>query len=154
LALLYYPEIYPECLDDPDECYFPNYRPKDDWGGGAWVQTADKSGILIFGRKGLGDNCYGTPEECGGDACDPYKGYHAYPYEPQILFYDPAELEQVIAGTREPWEVLPYEVYSPLSEVIDQECATLGAAAYDQQRGLIYVTEQGAGPWGETMVHV
>ena len=60
LALLYYPTIYPACLDDPDECYFPNYRPKDDWGGGAWVQTADKSGILIFGRKGLGDNCYGT----------------------------------------------------------------------------------------------
>jgi hypothetical protein len=154
LALLYYPEIYPECLDDPDECTFPNYRAKDDWGGGAWVQTADRSGILIFGRKGLGDNCYGTPEECGGDACDPYKGYHAYPYEPQILFYDPGELEQVIAGTRQPWEVVPYEVYRPLNEVIDQECATLGAAAYDQERRLIYVTEQTAGPWGETVVHV
>jgi len=154
LALLYYPEIYPECLDDPDECTFPNYRPKDDWGGGAWVQTADQSGVLIFGRKGLGDNCYGTPEECGGDPCDPYKGYHAYPYEPQILFYDPEELKEVTAGTREPWEVMPYEVYSPVSEVLDQECATLGAAAYDQERGLIYVTEQEAGPWGETVVHV
>jgi hypothetical protein len=154
LALVYYPEVYPECLDNPDECYFPNYRPKDDWGGGAWVHTSDKSGILIFGRKGLGDNCYGTPEECGGDACDPYKGYHAYPYEPQILFYDPEELKEVMTGIREPWEVVPYEVYRPLNEVLDQECATLGATAYDQERGLIYVTEQEAGPWGETVVHV
>jgi hypothetical protein len=154
LALLYYPTVYPECLDDPAECYFPNYRAKDDWGGGVWVQTADKSGILIFGRKALGDNCYGTPEQCGGDACDPYKGYHAYPYEPQILFYDPEELKEVMAGTKEPWEVVPYEVYSPLNEVLDQECATLGAATYDQERGLIYVTEQVAGPWGETAIHV
>jgi len=160
LALVYYPTVYPACLDDPAECYFPNYRAKDDWGGGAWVQTADslkatgKSGILIFGRKALGDNCYGTPEQCGGDTCDIYKGYHAYPYEPQILFYDPEELKEVIAGTRQPWEVVPYEVYRPLSEVLDPECATLGAAAYDRERGLIYVTEQTAGPWGETVVHV
>jgi len=118
------------------------------------VQTANRSGVLIFGRKGLGDNCYGTQEECGGDPCVPSKCYHAYPYEPQILFYDPEELREVIAGTREPWEVLPYEVYSPANEVIDQECAILGAVAYDQGRGLIYVTEQEAGPWGETVVHV
>jgi hypothetical protein len=35
LALLYYPEIYPGCLDDPNQCYCPNYRPKDVWDGGA-----------------------------------------------------------------------------------------------------------------------
>ncbi|MBL7184267.1 MAG: DNRLRE domain-containing protein [Anaerolineae bacterium] len=154
LALLYYPEIYDCVWEDPDVCHFPDYRAMDNWGGGAWVQTANRSGILIFGRKGLGDNCYGTQEECGGDPCVASKGYHAYPYEPQILFYDPGELKEVIAGTREPWEVLPYEVYSPVNEVIDQECAILGAVAYDQERGLIYVTEQVAGPWGETVVHV
>lgn len=154
LALLYYPEIYPGCLDNPTECHFPDYRPKDTWGGGAWVQTAHRSGVLIFGRKGLGDNCYGTQAECSGDPCDMYKGYHAYPYEPQILFYDPAELSEVAAGTREPWEVLPYEVYSPTDEVLDQECATFGAAAYDGERGLIYATEPEAGPSGETVVHV
>jgi hypothetical protein len=46
------------------------------------------------------------------------------------------------------------EGWKAANEVLDQECATLGAAAYDQDRGLIYVTEQGAGPWGETVVHV
>jgi hypothetical protein len=154
LALLYYPDVYPGCMDDPDQCYFPNYRVTDDWGGGAWVQTADKEGILIFGRKALGDNCYGTPEECGGDPCNMYKGYHAYPQEPQILFYDPQELVEVVAGTREPWEIVPYIVYKPVNEVINQECTVLGAVAYDQEMGLIYVAEHTGEPYGVTVVHV
>ena len=153
LALLYYPEIY-ACVDDPAECHFPGYRPADDWGGGAWVQSAGASAVLIFGRKGLGDGCYGTPEECGGDPCRPSKGYHAYPYQPQILFYDPEEIKAVLAGSKEPWEVLPYEIYSPADKVIGGECATLGAAAYDRERGLLYVAEREAGPSGETVVHV
>jgi len=153
LALLYYPEIY-ACVDDPAECHFPDYRPADDWGGGAWVQSAGASAILIFGRKGLGGSCYGTPEECGGDPCRPSKGYHAYPYRPQILFYDPEELKAVLAGTKEPWEVLPYEIYSPADKMIGGACAALGAAAYDRERGLLYVAEREAGPDGETVIHV
>jgi hypothetical protein len=154
LPLLYYPENYPGCLDDPAQCAFPGYRPADDWGGGAWIEMAGRAAILIVGRKGLGENCYGSPETCGGDACNPYQGYHAYPYQPQILFYDPAELTAVVAGTRQPWEVVPYAVYNPLDRVLRPECATLGAAAYDRARGLLYVTEEEAGPWGETVVHV
>ncbi len=151
-ALLYYPEIY-ACINDPAQCHFPDYRPKDSWGGGVWVQTSARRGILIFGRKGLGDNCYGTQAECSNDPCDMYKGYHAYPYEPQILFYDPQELTEVLAGTREPWEVLPYETHT-VTEVLGGECATLGAATYDEARGLIYVAEQTIGSGGRTAVHV
>ena len=152
LALVYYPESI-ECLwDDPALCCFPGYRASDIWGGGAWVEAGGRSAILVFGRKALGDNCYGG-QSCG-DPCDPSKGYHAYPYEPQILFYDPEDLREVIAGTREPWEVLPYEVHSPTNEVLHPECAIFGAVACDGKRGLLYATEQTAGPWGETVVHV
>jgi hypothetical protein len=126
----------------------------DNWGGGVWLQTGSGRGILIFGRKGLGDNCYGPAESCSGDPCSPYQGYHAYPYQPQILFYDPEELTEVMAGTKEPWEVLPYAIHSPEDEMVVGECAILGAAALDRERGLLYVTEQEAGPWGETVVHV
>ena len=82
------------------------------------------------------------------------KGYQAYPYEPQLLFYEPTQLAEVVAGTREPWEVLPYEVYSPADKVFGGECATLGAAAYDREKGLLYVAEREAGPSGEAVVHV
>jgi hypothetical protein len=163
LALLYYPEIV-ECVWEgegdinehpaPGVCDFPDYRAMDNWGGGVWLQTGSGRGILIFGRKGLGDNCYGPAESCSGDPCSPYQGYHAYPYQPQILFYDPEELTEVMAGTREPWEVLPYAIHSPEDEMVGGECAILGAAALDRERGLLYVTEQEAGPWGETVVHV
>jgi hypothetical protein len=138
----------------PGVCDFPGYRAADNWGGGAWVEAEDGSGVLIVGRKALGENCYGTQADCRGDPCDAYKGYHAYPYEPQILFYDPDDLSAVIAGTWDPWEVLPYAVYSPAQEVFDRDCAVLGAAAYDPERDLLYVAEQEAGPWGETAVHV
>ncbi|MFQ6100810.1 MAG: hypothetical protein ACE5OS_06195 [Anaerolineae bacterium] len=154
LALVYYPEIYDCVWNDPAECHFPGYRAADSWGGGAWVQSAGGSAVLIFGRKGLGDSCYGTEAECGVDPCDPSKGFHAYPYQPQILFYDPEEIKAVRAGTKEPWEVLPYEIYSPAAQMIGGECATLGAAAYDRERGLLYVAEREAGPDGETVVHV
>jgi len=163
LPLLYYPEIY-QCVWEaegdinehpaPGVCHFPNYRAMDNWGGGVWVETASKRGILIFGRKGLGDNCYGSTVLCGADPCATSSGYHAYPYEPQILFYDPEELKEVLDGTREPWEVLPYETYSPADVVIGGECNFLRAAAYDRERGFIYVTEREAGPFGETVVHV
>jgi hypothetical protein len=163
LALLYYPEI-PECVWEtegdinenpaPDLCHFPNYRAADAWGGGVWLETESQRAILIVGQKGLGDNCYGSAEACGGDPCSPYQGYHAHPYEPRILFYDPQELQAVRAGTKEPWEVLPYATLTPTDEVFGGACAALGAATHDRERGLIYVAEQEAGPCGETVIHV
>jgi hypothetical protein len=162
LALVYYRDIY-ECIWEGEEdinehpapgvCDFPGYRGMDNWGGGAWAQTPDESGILIVGRKGLGDNCYGSTDLCGEDPCAPSSGYHAYPYEPQILFYDPEDLREVVAGTRDPWEVLPYAVHT-VEEVFEPQCAVLGAAAYDRERGFVYVSKGEAGPWGKTAVHV
>jgi hypothetical protein len=163
LALLHYPELY-DCVWEsegdirenpaPGTCHFPDYRAKDDWGGGGWIQTTEKAAILIFGRKGLGDNCYGTQAECGGDPCDMYKGYHAYPYEPQILFYNPAELIEAMGEATDPWDVLPYAVHRPTGEVFDPTCARFGAVAHDREMGLLYATEREAGSWGETIVHV
>ena len=163
LALLYYPENI-ECVWEgdgdinehpaPGVCDFPDYRGADHWNGGAWVQSENKSAVLIFGRKGMGDNCYGSEETCGADPCATSSGYHAYPYQPQILFYDPEEIKAVLAGAKEPWEVLPYEIYNPADKMIGGACAALGAAAYDRERGLLYVAEREAGPDGETVVHV
>jgi hypothetical protein len=151
LALVYYRERFDCAWNESSEmiprpasgaCDFPDYRAFDSWTGGAWIQTGEVRAILIFGKKAKGDNCYGTPEGCGGDPCHTGKGYHAYPYEPRVLFYDPEDLKDVISGSKKPWETLPYESYSLADTVIGGECATLGAVAYDEERGLIYVTEQ------------
>jgi hypothetical protein len=155
LALVYYPEDY-DCIgNDFSQCYYPDYRADDNWGGGAWVKAGSRSAVLIFGLKGLGDNCYGTPgESCPESLCSDSQGWNSPPYEPQILFYDPSELAEVAAGSKQPWEVVPYAIHRPLSEVLVSGCARLNAVAYDADRNLIYVTESEAGPWGETAIHV
>lgn len=154
-ALLYYPEDY-DCTGNVfDACYFPGYRVDDDWGGGAWIPNGTESTVLIFGIKGLGDNCYGIPgEDCPENPCSDSKGWHSPPYEPQILFYDGAELLDAAAGNRDPWAVYPYEIARPAIHMFNPECASLNAVAYDEANQRLYVTERQAGPWGETAVHV
>ena len=155
-ALVYYPWVY-ACSEDNafDECYFPGYRVDDSWGGAAWVDTGALHGILLFGLKGLGDNCYGDPGvECPAPACDPYRGWHSDPYQPRVLFYDPDQLAEVAAATRNPWDVLPYASQALTAEVFDPSCGRLAGVAHDAVNGLIYVTEAEAGVDGETAVHV
>ncbi|MCF8083332.1 MAG: hypothetical protein K9M96_09565, partial [Deltaproteobacteria bacterium] len=163
LCLLYYREIYAcvwegeEDINEipaPGECDFPGYRAFDHWNGGAWIEAGGTSAIVIVGRKGLGPNCYGTQAACSGDPCDMYKGYHAYPYDPRILFYDPNDIIEVLQGTRDPWTILPKETHTLQDIVLDPSCAEPGAAAYDPERNILYITEQEAGPNGDTVVHV
>jgi hypothetical protein len=155
LALLYYRENL-ECTDnDFEECDYPGYRVADEWGGGAWIEAGSLGAVLVFGLKGLGDNCYGTPgQDCPPSLCSPYKGWHSSPYEPQILFYDPDDLVAVVEGDSQPWEVEPSRIHRPTDVVFEPDCARLGAASYDRQRRLLYVAERIAGPWGATAVHV
>lgn len=155
LALLYYP-VVPDCVERDDTlCHFPNYRAADDWGGGAWIEAGDKTAVVIMGRKGLGANCYGIPgEDCQPSLCTSDKGWHADPYEPQLLFYDPADLAAVAAGAKAPWSVLPYTTYRPTQELLRPDCGILNAVAYDATRQLLYATESTAGPAAETVVHV
>jgi hypothetical protein len=162
--LLYYPEYIP-CVwaDDtvinpipaPDTCAFPNYRAVDHWAGGAWIVAGERAAVLFFGRKGLGANCYGSAETCGEDSCKISQGYHAYPYQPQILFYDPDDLLAAARGERDPWSVLPYRSYAATDSILGRaDCAILGAAAWDAGRHRLYVVEQQVGDAGTTVVHV
>lgn len=153
---LFYYRWFLECTENQFEhCDFEGYRVDDQWGGGAWVDTGNKAAILIFGLKGLGDNCYGDPGvECLPNACEPYRGYHSDPYEPQILFYDPDQIQEVVEGTREPWAIQPIHVYSPQDEVFDPDCGVLASVAFDRENGLIYVAESAAGEWGDAAIHV
>ncbi|MCP4688562.1 MAG: hypothetical protein GY859_10960, partial [Desulfobacterales bacterium] len=146
LALVYYPEIY-ECVwEDPAVCHLPGYRAVDNWGGAVWAFTSEQSAILVTGRKGLGDNCYGEYTDCNNDPCSTSRGYHAWPYETQILFYDPMEITNVVGGSAQPWDVLPYATHTPSSEVFNPSCGVLGAAAYNDENRMLYIAEKVGGP--------
>lgn len=163
-TLLYYREFY-DCVwiaenqiqPEPAAgvCDFPGYRAADRWQGGAWIEAGERAAVLLFGRKGQGVNCYDTGANCSNDPCMASKGYHAYPYQPQILFYDVDALLLSTSGHQEPWIVLPYSVQAVTDITLGRsDCAVLGATALDRDNQRLYVAEQQAGPNGETVIHV
>jgi len=121
-------------------------------GGLALIQGTRTA--LYFGSIGTGTHCYGygtsdaslsgTNGPNGVPWCyDPTntdKGSHAYPYKYQIWAYDLNDFAAVKAGTKQPWDVVPYGVWRldlPYTEVH----ARLGGVAYDPARQVIYLTQ-------------
>lgn len=129
--------------------YYPDWTPCDEWNGGAWLTSGNKSAVVIVGLKGLGTTYYGIG---GGNNCFSSKGYHCDPYEPQLLFYSPQDLADVAAGTKKTYEVLPYAIMN-LSECFMDRCAQRPeSAAFDSKNGILYVVQ---GHLGEKpVVHV
>ncbi|MCA9997330.1 MAG: hypothetical protein KDE56_16340 [Anaerolineales bacterium] len=124
-----------------DEHEIPDHKIPDEWEGGAWLTAPSKQAVVITGRKSLGEEYYG--EARPGD-CDPYKGYHGDPYEPQILFYDPADLAASARGEVEPWDVLPYERWT-VTDILFPTCeGFLPGAAFDTDNGYLYIIQPGA----------
>jgi hypothetical protein len=113
--------------------------------------------VLYFGRNGMGTYCYGTgtPDQSlvgttapeGGPYCyDPtnsYKAPHAYPYRYQIWAYDLNDFAAVKAGTKQPWDVVPYGVW-PLNLPTPESTMELGGVGYDAQRQILYVSQMRA----------
>ncbi len=107
--------------------------------GGSWVTTSDgASAVVTVGRRGLGEVREGAAIE--GD-CDPYAGVHADPYEPQIMFYRPADLAAVAAGDIEPSELQPYRRWNPAEHLISTCRWYLSSISFDAENNLAYVVQ-------------
>lgn len=139
-------------------CDYPDFTMCDKWEGGAYVETDGRAAIVLWGRKGLGNNGYGEPP---AGACSLYKGYHCDPYERQAIFYDVLELAEVAAGQRDPWSVRPYLTWRP-EEFYNRDaqghaCGELGGVAYDPLQKRIYVIEKSLPAYNaddQAVVHV
>ena len=81
------------------------------------------------------------PESCGEDG----RGWWSTSFAGQMLFYDPADLAAVAAGTLESWEPQPYAVLDLDSFLYhiqaEQQLFHVGAAAFDRDHDLLYVLE-------------
>ena len=178
LPMLYYRVKYPGCAG-PDigtggaavDCDYPDFSMCDSWSGGSFIGTREKNAIALLGRKGT-TNCYycdetGEDPECHASTppaecvryCNEDRGYHCGPYRRQIIFYDTGELADVARGAISPWEVLPYEIWSPpdffLSGV--NVCGDVGGMAYDETNRRLFVIERGLGGYqgdNAAVVHV
>jgi hypothetical protein len=103
--------------------------------------------------------------EAGG--CISLRGWWSTRFDAQLIFYDPADLARVAAGTMEPWEPQPYAAldidehlyFNPSGTDLemlgegDQRRYRIGDVSFDRANGLLYVLElfaDGAKP----VVHV
>lgn len=118
------------------------------WIGGVVIVPGTRSALFV-GSTGLGPYCYGegtadkaiatTPGFCY-DPTSTGKGPHSYPYRYQIWAYDLNDFAAVKAGSKQPWEVLPYGVW-PLALPINVNSVSIGGATLDPLTKTIYVSQ-------------
>ncbi len=99
--------------------------------------------------------------------CISSRGWWSTRFDAQLILFDPADLAKVAAGTMEPWQPQPYAAididenlyFNPSGTDLEmigtgvQRRYRIGAAAYDRNRGFLYVTELFVNE-GKPVVHV
>ncbi len=162
IPVLYYRVAFPGCagpnVGDPAQCDYPDFSMCDDWSGGSFVDNGARRAILLFGWKGLGGSCYDLPDPpvvCD-DPCSAEHGYHCYPYERQVIFYDVHALGDNVSSET-PWTVLPYATWRPAELFLQgHACWDVGGMTFDPASGRLFLVERGLGE-GEAnaaVVHV
>jgi hypothetical protein len=139
--------------------------------GGGLVLVDGTRTALFFGRNGIGTFCYGNgtsdPKLAGtlaadgeGYCVDPSssdKGQHASPYRYQAWAYDLNDFVAVVTGSKQPWEVVPYDVWELKLPTPEPEFRGIGGAAYDKTSQQLYISQLSADRDGyayRAMVHV
>ena len=135
-----------------------------EWGeGGAWLEINGRGAVVVSVLRGIGDAWYGYADGTflsDDDIPEPLfggKGTAATDLRAALMFYDPAGLAAVAAGTMESWEPQPYTVFD-----LDQfsmkpnGTANAGAIAYDGANQRLYYIEFNGDPgyeWGYSLLH-
>jgi len=145
IPLLLYGSVYEEGSPAMD-----GYAHSDHWSGGAWLTAGERSAVAFVGAKGLGKTWYGCPDGTVWPEEPPYppecegRGWWSERFAAQIALYDPADLAAVATGAMESGSPQPYAVMEIEDVLYKDEFVLLnhlGAAAFDRQRGLLYVLE-------------
>jgi hypothetical protein len=131
------------------------YTSADEWSGGAWLTSGDRSGIIFTGTKGRGNFWYGFSNGLVWPDNPPFpdfppaphneRGWWAESFEGVLYFYNPDDLAKVAAGTMAPYEPQPYAELNldPYLWHIKEKWqkAHVGAVAFDRDRGILYIAE-------------
>jgi len=87
------------------------------------------------------------------DNVDSNKGTHAFPYVYMVWAYDANDLAAVKAGTKNPWDVLPYAYWQLPIPFAEAGEAVINGATYDPATQRIYVSQR-FGDQGYPVIHV
>lgn len=161
----------PEIITSEDQRMI-TYAEADEWSGGAWLVSDNRSAVIFVGTKAIGRNWYGFSNgvEYPINEGEPVPDVPPWPHDDrgwwsediaaQIIFYSPNDLAQVANGSIQTWEPQPYAsldisnyLFDPGFDFENSKRYLLGGAAFDQQRGLLYVIERRA-DGDKSIVHV
>jgi hypothetical protein len=165
----------PEILTD-SSMMMNGYQEADHWWGGAWLTAGDSAAVVFVGTKAVGSSWYGfangvvwpydcadqTPSTCPEVPDWPYsdRGFWAEAYQAQMIFYDPNQLAAVAQGRIQPYEPQPYAslditpyLFDPNLNQAEYKRDLVGAAAFDRERGLLFVVERLADEY-KSVIHV
>jgi hypothetical protein len=129
------------------------YRHSDEWAGAAWLSSGGRGAVVVAGTKGTGACWYGFADGTVWPDEPPYppvppggeRGWWSTSFAAELLFYDPADLAAVAAGTLaadqpQPYAALPLDQYlfAPRSA---RQKDHVGAIAFDRAHGRLFVME-------------
>jgi len=133
-----------------DLVYYPSSNKFDNWSqadrahGAAWVQFTSKNCFLAVVMRGLGPEMYANSWEYpywpGGDPLNGDHGFHGMPYMQRVYLYDPADLASVAAGSKNPYDVVPYESADITARMTRR--AFLAPKACFDPGGRLFMTDQ------------
>jgi len=169
LPLLLYDNVW-----NGEEHILSGYHHSDEWSGAAWVTAGDgrsagsaagRSAVVFAGTKGGGDCWYGFSDGTVWPDEPPYppippdgeRGWWSSSFSGALLFYDPADLAAVAAGSLAPNRPQPYATL-PLDDLLfavrsEQQKHHVGAIAFDRAHARLFVMEPLA-DGDDSIVHV
>lgn len=129
--------MYADVCTEPDLCT---------QGPMGWSICADPLNCTT-GRRGIPfdpvcsgsgkEGCYYDPSGIGA------KGPHAFPYVHKVWAYDANDFVEAKAGLKEPWEVLPYAIWT-MPSIFHPSSPYGGPAAYDKDKKLLFISQPSA----------
>ena len=142
------PLLLYDSFETEDAHTLDGYHHSDEWAGGAWLSAGGDGAVVLVGTKGQGACWYGCADGTDAppwpDDCD--RGWWSTRFQAQMIFYDPAHLAAVARGEMAPWAPQPYATLNldPYLYAVhdEQQLYRLGGAAFDPERGLLYVLER------------
>ncbi|QDG50579.1 hypothetical protein FIV42_07475 [Persicimonas caeni] len=109
-----------------------DYRAQGDGGSGAFFTVLDP--VTFYSPDSGGGNRGGHEDEPWNQSMPPAR------YHQSLYVYDPAELAEVLAGEREPWECTAHRSDFPLDDSISW--APEGQRTFSRVRGLFWDDER------------
>jgi hypothetical protein len=149
------------------------FSPTNNYQGAIWVSTSTGSAVIISGlldfdpaRAYYGYDDWKLSTQCDGIVpfpCSGPRGWRAADPRAAFLFYNPADLAAIAAGSKQSWQVQPYARLDlskymlkpyPATMNMNENYAETIVTSIDRARGLIYVSETRVENQLKPVIHV